>query len=193
MSATPATARDLYLASLSPEDELVARRIAEKSGLPGNDPTWLLLTEVQRACREATRCTDGLTSAAKESVARIERAGKIGIGEPSQIEAVGAGIAQAVGSRLAADEHLLQAITEGIRRVEADAVRVIRALETAARDLIARRSALPVASILFAFCLGLAAATFGIWQAYRVSLGYGEDIGYNAGFARAQAYDRSHR
>jgi hypothetical protein len=193
VSATPATARDLYLGSLSPEDELIARRIAEKSGIPGNDPTWLLLTEVQRACREATRCTDGLTSVAKEAVARIERASQISIDQPSQIEAIGIGIAHAVGSRLADDEHLLRAMTEGIRRVEADAVRVIRSLETAARDLIARRSAVPVASILFAFCLGLAAATFGIWQAYRVALAYGEHIGYDAGFARAQAYDRSRR
>jgi hypothetical protein len=193
MSSTATTARDLYLATLSPEDELIARRVAEKSGIPGNDPTWLLLTEVQRACREATRCTDGLTSAAKEAVARIERAGQIDIGEPNKIEGLGVGIAHAVGSRLADNEQLLKAISDGVRHVEIDAIRVIRSLETATRDLIARRSSVPIASILFAFCLGLAAATFGIWQAYRVALGYGQDIGYSAGFARAQADDRSHR
>jgi hypothetical protein len=193
MSAAPASARDVYLTSLSPEDELVARRVAEKSGIPENDPTWLLLTEVQRACREATRCTDGLASAAKEAVVRIERVSQLNVTEPSRIDVVGACIAQAVGMQLADDARLHEAITSSIHRVEVDAVRVVRVLEAAVRELIARRSAIPVASILFAFCLGLAAATFGIWQSYRVALGYGEDIGYSAGFARAQAYDRSRR
>ena len=193
MSTTPMTARDLYLTSLSPEDELVARRIAEKSGLPGNDPTWLLLAEVQRACREATRCTDELTSAANEAVARIERVSQADGSKSNQIEVVGAGVAQAIGSKLADDKGFQQTIAEGIRRVEVDALRVIRSLEIAVRDLISRRSAVPIASILFAFSLGLAAATFGICQAYRVALGYGENIGYSAGFARAQVYDRSHR
>jgi hypothetical protein len=193
MKAIPASAREAYLTALSPEDELVARRVAEKSGIPENDPTWLLLTEVQRACREATRCTNGLASATKEAVTRIERASQCDVSDPSRIEVIGADIARVVGSQLANDERVVKAIVSGIQRVEVDAVRVIRSVETAVRELIARRSALPIASILFAFCLGLTAATCGIWQAYHVALGYGEDIGYRAGFARAHAYDRSGR
>lgn len=191
--STPATARELYLASLAPEDELAARRAAEKAGIPENDPTWLLLSEVRRASQETNRCTAELKLTASEAAARIERAGASdGISQATD-DALARRIVIATATQVANNEHVGSAIASAVSRVEADATRAMRTLEMSIRDFMRRRAAAPVASIIFAFALGIASGCLSIWGTYHVAVGYGQDQGYRAGFNDARIYDRSHR
>ena len=188
----PPTARDLYLASLSPEEELAARRVAEKSGIPDNDPTWLLLSEVRSACREATRCTNELKGAVADAASRIECAGTHDARTALDDEALTAGIASTAGAKLAENEQIVGAIASGIRRVENDASRAMRTLEGSIRDFMRRRVSAPAASLVFAFALGIASACLSIWGTYHIAVGYGEGLGYRAGFNDGRVYERNH-
>ncbi len=190
MSANvPASAREVYLASLRPEEELAARRAAEKAGIPDTDPFWLLLIEVQRACREASRCTTELTRVVADAVARIEGAGSSG---PACDDAFVSQIAPAVATALAQDDRVIEAVTTAVGAVEEDGLRAMRTLESAIRDFVRRRAAAPAASLVFAFSLGVASSGLGLWGTYHVALAYGQDLGYRAGFNDARTYDRSH-
>ena len=192
-SSTPPTARNLYLASLSAEDELITRRLAETSGIPENDPTWLLLSEVRRSCREATRCTTALSQAASDAASRIALVGTRNVNSPESDDRLAMRIATAVGDRLSQNEHVANAIATAVRRVEDDAIRAMRSIETGLRDFMRRRAAAPAASLAFAFALGLASCCAAIWQTYHIGLSYGQDLGYRAGFNDARIYDRNHR
>lgn len=189
--SAPATARELYFASLAPEDELAARRAAEKTGIPENDPTWLLLSEVRRASQEANRCTADLKLAVSDAVSRIERAGA-NAHPPASDDALASRIANTAGSELAQSDRVAEAVASGIRRVEHDAIRAMRTLETSIRDFMRRRAAAPAASMIFAFSLGVVSGCLSIWGTYHVAIGYGQDLGYRVGFHDARLYDRSH-
>lgn len=185
------TARELYLASLAPEEELAARRVAERSGIPDNDPTWLLLSEVRRSCAEANRCMTALKQASSDAASRIERAGG-NARLPMSDDALATRIAAVAGTKLAENEGAADAIASGVRRVEAAAVRAMRTLEVSIRDFMRRRAGAPAASLIFALALGVASACLSIWGTYHVAVSYGEDLGYRAGFHDARVYDRSH-
>jgi hypothetical protein len=188
--STPATAREVYLASLAPEDELTARRAAEKAGIPEDDPTWLLLSEVRRAAQETNRCTADLTLAVAEAVSRIELASEDR--HPLVSDDALSRIANTAGTKLADNDRVAEAVAGGVRRVEHDAIRAMRTLETSIRDFMRRRAAAPAASMIFAFSLGVVSSGLSIWGTYHVAIGYGQDFGYRAGFHDARIYDRSH-
>ncbi len=190
MSASvPTTARELYLASLSPDEELAARRAAERAGIPDNDPTWLLLLEVRRATRETNRCTEALKQVVSDAVTRIGRT----VTDSSTLsDAVSIQFANAAGARLAENDRLVNAVAAAVRGVEANATRAMHVLETSIRDFMRRRVVAPAASVLFAFSLGAVSAYLSIWGTYHVAIGYGQDLGYRAGFHDARVYDRSH-
>jgi hypothetical protein len=192
MTSVP-SARNLYLASLSPEDELVARRLAEISGIPENDPTWLLLSEVRRACQEAARCTMALTQATSEAASRIALAGTRSTTSIENDEALALRIATAAGDRLSQNAQVADVIATAVRHIEGDAIRAMRTVETGIRDFMRRRAAAPAASLIFAFALGLASCSVAIWQTYHVGLAYGQELGYRAGFNDGRIYDRNHR
>ena len=187
----PETARELYLASLAPEDELAARRAAEKTGIPENDPTWLLLSEVRRASQEANRCTTELKQAASDAALRIERITP-NLQRVASDDALVSRIAGDVGAKLADNDRVAEAIASGVRRVEHEATRAMRVLETSIRDFMRRRAATPAASMIFAFALGVISSCLSIWGTYHVAIGYGQDLGYRSGFHDARLYDRSH-
>jgi hypothetical protein len=192
-TTTPPSARNLYLASLSPEDELVTRRLAETSGIPENDPTWLLLSEVRRSCREATRCTAALSQAASDAASRIALVGTRNVNSPESDGRLAMRIATVTGERLSQNDQVASAIAKAIRHVEDDAARAIRSLETGLRDFMRRRGSAPAASLAFAFALGLASCCAAIWQTYHIGFSYGQNLGYRAGFNDAHIYDRNHR
>jgi hypothetical protein len=58
----------------------------------------------------------------------------------------------------------------------------IRSLEVALHDVARRRAAAPLASLMFAFALGLTACCAVIWSAYHAGTDYGYDLGYRAGY-----------
>lgn len=184
-SATP---RERYFASLAPEEELTARRSAERTGIPDDDPTWLLLSEVRRASWEANRCTGELKQTASDAAARIERASCT----PSLVDtdAVMARVASAAGAHLAADDRIRDAIAGALEHLEAGAMRAIQALETATRDFARSRAAAPMASLVFAFALGAATCCITIWETYHVAYDYGDRVGYRDGFHNAHVYDQ---
>ena len=189
------TARGAYLASLSSDDELTARRTAEKSGIPDDDPTWLLLGEVRRASLEVSSCTDAIRTAASDAASRIEQTAQ---STDQRLlggnETLIAAIAGAVAAKVVEHDRVVDAIVTAARRVEQDAVRAVRALEVAIREAMRRRAAAPAASLAFAFALGIASACLSLWVTYHAALGYGESLGYRAGFHDARVYDaRSHR
>jgi hypothetical protein len=186
------TARERYLASLSPEEELVARRAAEETGIPENDPTWLLLSEVRRACQETARCTAELKITASEAAARIVRASASDVVSKAKDDALADRAAVAIATQVAKNEHVNKAIAESVRGVEQDAIRAMRALETSIRDFMRRRAAAPAASMIFAFSLGVVSSCISIWGTYHIAISYGQDLGYRAGFHDARLYDRSH-
>jgi hypothetical protein len=188
-----ANARERYLSSLSPEDELVARRSAEETGIPENDPTWLLLSEVRRACQEANRCTAELKLTASEAAARIVRASASDTVSKTKDDALAERTAIAIGAQVAKNERVTEAVANAIREIERDAVRAMRGLETAIRDFMRRRAAAPAASMIFAFSLGVVSGCLSIWGTYHVAISYGQDLGYRAGFHDARLYDRSHQ
>lgn len=153
-------ARDLYLASLDSNVELSARRLAEQSGIPDNDPMWLLLHEMQRAMREAA-------SGANAVLANDAFADRV---------------SSEIGIKVSNDERVLAALTAAIKNTREAALHAIRSLEVALHDVARRRAAAPFASLMFAFALGLTACCAAIWSAYHVGTGYGYDLGYRAGY-----------
>jgi len=189
---SPSNARELYLNSLGSEDELSARRAAEKAGIPDDDPTWILLHEVRRACQEATRCTTTLRDAASEAATRIEVASSGKLADVD-VERLALQIASDAGTQIASDDRIVGALTEGVRRVEYEAARHIRALEVAIRDFLRHRAAAPLASLAFAFALGAALCYASVWGAYHFGFNYGETIGYSVGWHAARVYDKEHR
>lgn len=183
------TARELYLASLSGDDELAARRTAERAGIPDDDPIWLLLLEVRRATYETNRCTAALKQVVSDAAKRIEQSGS---NTSALNDAAVVQFANAAGTKVAQDDRVVHAVAGAVRTIEADAVRTIHSLESSIRDFVRQRIATPTASLLFAFLLGIASACLTIWGTYHVAVGYGEDIGYRGGFHDARIYDRSH-
>ena len=153
-------ARELYLASLDSNVELSARRLAEQSGIPDNDPMWLLLHEMQRAMREAA----GGVNAVLANDAFADR------------------VSSAIGINVANDERVVAALTAAIKNTREAAMHAIRSLEVALHDVARRRAAAPFASLMFAFALGLTACCAVIWSAYHAGTDYGSDLGYRAGY-----------
>lgn len=165
------SAREAYLASLDPTTELSARRLAEKSGIPDNDPIWLLLHELQRSLRE----TSSSASAALANEPFAQR------------------LSAAVSASIVADERIVDSLTTTIRTVQDASLRAIRSLEAAIRDFAGRRAAAPFASIAFAFALAITVSFAGVWGTYHVAVSYGQDLGYRTGFNDGINYERSHR
>lgn len=184
------TARELYLASLLPNDELAARRVAEKTGIPDNDPTWLLMFEVRRAAYETSRCTVALRQAASDAAKRIEQSGTSAL---VLNDVAVAHLANAAGAKVAEDDRVINALSTAVHGIETDARRAIHALESSTRDFVRQRIVTPAASLLFALLLGIAAAYLAILGVYHLAFRYGEELGYTAGFHYARIYDRSHR
>jgi len=187
------TPREVYLASLSSTNELAARRAAEKSGVPDDDPLWLLLTEVRRACSDVQQCTLALQQAAASAAQRIEQATSRDSRSPVLADAHIAQLAGAAGASIAKDPQLASAVASAVRQVEADATRALRSAETSIRELTRRRSATPLASLSFAFALGVTSCCAAVWGSYHNGIVYGQYLGYNAGFHAARVFDRSHQ
>lgn len=165
------SARDAYLASLDSTTELSVRRLAEKSGLPDNDPMWLLLHEVQRSLRETTATANAALS-----------------NEPFAQR-----LSLAISASVTNDERIADALTAAIRTAQDASLHAIRSLESALRDFARRRAAAPFASIAFAFALAITASFAAIWSTYHVAVNYGQDLGYRSGFNDGVTYERSHR
>jgi len=165
------SARDAYLASLDPATELSARRLAEKSGIPDNDPMWLLLHELQRSLRE-------VTSSANAALSNEPFAQRLSV---------------AISASVTSDERITDALTAAIRMTQDASVRAIRSLEDAVRDFARRRAAAPFASIAFAFALAITVSFAAIWSTYHIAVSHGQDLGYRAGFNDGITYERSHR
>ncbi len=152
------TPREAYLASLPSTDELATRRAADKSGIPDDDPMWLLLAEVRRACSAANQCTLALQQAVSDAAQRIERVASRDARSPAFDNAYITHIAGATGASIAKDAQVTNAVASAIRQIEADATRALRTTETSIRELMRRRSATPIASLTFAFALGVTSA-----------------------------------
>ena len=166
-----ASARELYLASLDPNVELSTRRMAERSGLPDNDPMWLLLHEVHRSISEAS-------SSAKAAL---------------ENEPFAARLSAAIGTAMIEDARIIDALTVAIRSTQEASLRSIRFLESTLRDFARKRAAVPFASIAFASALAIIASIAAIWNTYHVAVDYGKYLGYRAGFTAGMSYERSHR
>jgi hypothetical protein len=138
------TARDLYLSSLSPDDELAARRAAERTGIPDDDPTWLLLLEVQRAAYETNRGTAALKQVVSDAATRIEQSST---GTLALNDAAISQFANAAGLKLAEDDRVIGTLSAAIQNVETSATRSLHALETSIRDFMRRRVVAPAAGI----------------------------------------------
>ena len=165
------TARDLYLASLDPKAELNARRLAELSRVPDDDPTWLLLHEVQQSARELTR-------GAKAALAN---------------DAFAQRLALAVASSVATDMRVISAVADGITGVHDVSVRAIRSLESEVRDVARKRAIAPISSLIFAAALALVVGFVAMWASYGVGSRYGYDLGYRSGYHDAILYKRNHK
>jgi hypothetical protein len=187
------TPREAYLASLSSTDELAARRAAEKSGVPDDDPMWLLLAEVRRACSEVNQCTLALQQVAFDAAQRIEQSASCNDRTAAFEDAHIAQLASAAGAGIAKDPRVASAVASAVGQVEADATRALRIAEISIRDLTRRRSATPLASLIFALALGVTSCWAAIWSGYHTGVAYGRDLGYRAGFHDARLYDRSHQ
>ena len=165
------SARDLYLASLDAESELNARRLAEISHIPADDPLWLLIYETQRSVREVIGSAN--TVLTNESFAQR--------------------LSITVASSLSRDERVIASLTAAIERTHEAATHGIRSLEAALHDMVRRRAAAPFASLAFAFALGLTACCAVIWGAYHAGAEYGDNLGYRAGYHDGIIYDRTHK
>ena len=155
-----ASARDLYLASLDATSELNVRRLAEMSRVPGDDPMWLIMYELQRSARE-------ITSGAGAALAN---------------DAFAQRLSNAIGSNVAQNVGVLAALTAAVDSTRDAATRAIRSLEVSLRDVARRRAAAPFASLAFAFALGLTVCSTLIWGAFHVGMDYGYTIGYLSGY-----------
>jgi hypothetical protein len=165
------TARDLYLSSLGADAELNARRLAERSRIPDDDPMWLLLYEMQQSVREFTRGTN--TVLANEAFA--DR------------------LSSAVGSSIAKDQRVIGALADGITGVHDASVRAIRSLESEQRNTARKRAFAPVSSLVFSFALALVVAFGAIWTSYNAGSGYGFDLGYRSGYHDGIIYERNRK
>lgn len=165
------TARDLYLASLDLKTELNARRLAERSRVPDDDPMWLLLHEMHQSARELTRSANA--ALANESFA--ER------------------LAPAIASSIAGDQRVITATTSAITGIHDISVRSLRSLESEVREFARKRAFAPMSSLLFAFALALTTGFAAIWSAYNVGSGYGYDLGYRVGYHDGVLNERNHR
>jgi hypothetical protein len=165
------SSRDAYLASLDPATELTARRLAEKSGIPDNDPLWLLLHELKRSLLEVTSSANAALS-----------------NEPFAQR-----LSAAISASVTNDERVTDALTTAIRTMQDASLRAIRSLEGAVRGFARRHAAAPFASIAFAFALAITVSFAAIWSTYHVAVSYGRDLGYRAGFNDGVTYERSHR
>ncbi len=166
-----ATARDIYLASLDPKAELNARRLAERSRIPDDDPMWLLLHEMQQATRELTR---GATAALAND-AFAER------------------LSSTVASGITNDQRIIAAVASGITGIHDASVRAIRSLESEVRDVARKRAIVPISSLVFALALALIVGFASLWASYNAGSGYGFDTGYSAGYRDRVLYERNHK
>ena len=165
------SARDVYLASLDARSELNARRLAELSHIPGDDPMWLLMHEMQHSVREVINGAN--TALANEPFAQR--------------------LATSVAASIAHDERIATVLTTAIERTHEAATRSICSLEDALRDVARRRAAAPFASLAFAFALGLTVCCAIIWGAYHAGSDYGYDLGYRAGYHDGILYERNRK
>ncbi|MDH2909528.1 MAG: hypothetical protein PXZ07_05355 [Candidatus Eremiobacteraeota bacterium] len=165
------TARDIYLASLDPKAELNARRLAERSHIPDDDPMWLLLHEMQQSTRELTRGAN----AALTNDAFAER------------------LSSAVASGITNNQRIIGALAAGITGIHDGSVRAIRSLESEVREVARKRAIAPISSLVFALALALVAGFASIWASYNVGSGFGFDSGYSAGYHDRVIYERNHK
>lgn len=165
------SARDIYLTSLNPTSELSARRLAERSGIPDNDPMWLLLHELHRSLHESASSANAAL-ASEPFAARLSAAVSVAVTE---------------------DERIADALTTAIRTAENASLHAIRSLESGIRDFARKRAVAPFASIAFAFALAITVSVVAIWSAYHIGAGYGQTIGYRSGFNDGVSYERNHR
>ncbi|MDE2482036.1 MAG: hypothetical protein KGN02_07590 [bacterium] len=165
------SARDIYLASLDPATELTARRLAERSGIPDNDPLWLLLHDVHRSLHD-------LTSSANGALAN---------------EPFAARLSAAVGAAMTDDQRIVDALTTAIQTTQNASLRAIRSLESELKAFARKRAVAPFASIAFAFALAITVSIVTVWSAYHIGVGYGQDLGYRSGFHDGILYERSHK
>ena len=165
------SARDLYLSSLDPLTELNARRLAERSSIPDDDPMWLMLHELHQVARE-------VTSGAHAALVN---------------EAFAERLSVAIGASLTSDERIVDALSGAIQSTRDAAQHALRSLEIAIRDFARRRAVAPAASIAFAVALAITSSCAALWTAYHAGLDYGHNIGYQTGFNNGVTYERSHK
>jgi hypothetical protein len=165
------TARDLYLGSLDPNAELNARRLAERSRIPDDDPMWLLLHEMQQSMREVTRGAHA--ALANELFAQR--------------------LTTAVATTVVNDERIIGAVAAGINAIQDSSIRAIRSLESEVRNLTRKRAIAPISSLVFALALSLVVGFASIWASYNVGTGYGYDLGYRSGYHDGILYERNRK
>ncbi len=165
------SARDLYLASLDGKDDLNARRLAELSHIPDDDPMWMMLHELQRSARE-------ITSGANAALAN---------------DAFSQRLSTAIGINVARDERVVAALAEAIDSTHEAATRAIRSLEAALRDVAKRRAAAPFASLAFAFSVGFIVCCAALCSAYHAGTSHGYNLGYRAGYHDGILYERNRK
>lgn len=115
----------MYLASLDAKAELNARRLAERSRIPDDDPTWLLLHEMQQATRELTRGAN----AALTNDAFAER------------------LSSTIASSIVNDQRIIATVANGITGIHDTSARAIRSLESEVREVARKRAIAPVSSL----------------------------------------------
>lgn len=164
-------ARDLYLGSLDPKAELNARRLAERSRIPDDDPMWLLLHEMQQATRE-------LTHGAHVAITNDAFADRL---------------SSAVASAVCSDQRVIGAVADGVADIHNASVRAIRSLESDLRDFAQKRTMAPISSLVFAIALALIAGFAAMWASYNTGYGHGLDAGYRAGYHDGILHERNAR
>ncbi|MHB8432301.1 MAG: hypothetical protein ACYDCA_01610 [Candidatus Tyrphobacter sp.] len=145
-----------------------ARRLAELSRVPDDDPMWMMLHELHRSAQEIARGAN----AALANDASAQR------------------LSTAIGINVAHNEQVIAAVTEAVSNTHEAATRAIRSLEAALRDVARRRAAAPFASLAFAFAIGLTVCCLALWSAYHAGTSYGFDLGYRAGYHNGILYER---
>lgn len=165
------SARELYLSSLDSDSELSARRLAETSGVPDNDPLWLMLNELHRSVRQITNDTN-LALSNDRFVSHLSAA---------------------VASQLANNERITSELTSSIRSIQEVSLCAVRSVELTSRNSARRLASTPLTSVVFAFALAVALSFAATWSTYHVAAGYGQDIGYRVGFHDGQNFERRHR
>ncbi len=166
-----ATARDIYLASLDSKTELNARRLAERSRIPDDDPMWLMLHEIHQSTHELTRGAN----AALANDAFAER------------------LSSAVASGITSNQRIVAVVANGITSIHDASVRAIRSLESEVRDATRKRAIAPISSLVFALALALIAGFAAMWASYNVGSGYGFDAGYSTGYHDRILHERNHK